>query len=273
MTRRFGWALVSALLITSMGAASAADMSMPMKAPPPVRPMVSWTGCYLEGGVGYGMWNQDQYTETFPGLVQLGAATTTDGGRGWLGRIGGGCDWQLTGEASNWVIGGLAEYDFMGIKGTDNFQNVGLNGVFGAPSYAPEKESSAWYIGPRVGYIVTPNLLTYVSGGYTETHFNQQNFTFLNTGVSANASLPSYTAHGWFIGSGVDYALNMSWLPIQGLFWRNDYRYSQYNAKDLQPFGTGVNPGFAQHTTANVQTVTTSLVWKFNWGGPGVAHY
>ena len=42
------------------GSAIAADL--PMKAPAAPMPMVraiSWTGCYVGAGGGYGMWNQD----------------------------------------------------------------------------------------------------------------------------------------------------------------------------------------------------------------------
>jgi len=95
----------------------------------------------------------------------------------------------------------------------------------------------------------------------------------LNTGVVVNASLPSATYNGWFLGTGLEYALNWSWLPVQGLFLRSDYRFASYNSKDLPTFGAGAAPGFAQHSTPNVQTATTSLVWKFNWGGPVMAKY
>ncbi len=270
MRRYCGWALASIVSVGMLGSAYAADM--PMKAaPPPPPPAMSWTGCYLDGGVGYGMWNQDQHTETFPGLVPTSFADTRDGGRGWLGRFGAGCDYQLTGGLSNWVIGVLGEYDVMSLKGTNNFQNIGVGGVFGAPVAAFEKEDSAWYVGGRVGYLVTPSLLTYVDAGYTQTHFGSQSFFFLNTGLPAAASLPGATYQGWFLGSGTEYALNF--LNIRGLFWRNEYRYSSYNSKDLPTFGAGATPGFAQHSTPQVQTVTTSLVWKFNWTGPVVAKY
>ncbi len=55
-------ALVSGAMLGALavGSAMAADMPvkapMLMKAPPPA---YSWTGCYIGGGGGYGMWNQD----------------------------------------------------------------------------------------------------------------------------------------------------------------------------------------------------------------------
>ena len=121
-------------LLAIGGTAFAADM--PLKAPIAPLPAPNWTGCYAEAGYGYGMWNQSQHTETFPGRVGV-AGDTVDGGRGWLGRFGGGCDYQFSGGLSSWVVGVLGEYDVMGVKGTDNFQNIGVGGVFGAPVSGP----------------------------------------------------------------------------------------------------------------------------------------
>jgi outer membrane immunogenic protein len=195
-----------------MQASSAVDLPMKAPPPPPV-PVATWTGCYIDAGGGYGMWTQTQHTETYPGRVQTSFSDTKD--EGWLGRFGAGCDYQLSGTWSNIVIGAFGDYDWMGVRGTDNFQNIGLGGVFGAPTYSLEKQDWAWSVGGRVGYLVTPALLTYIDAGYTETHFNQQNFTFLNTGIAANAFLPGTTYHGWFVGGGTEYAITFP--SIKGL--------------------------------------------------------
>jgi outer membrane immunogenic protein len=126
------------------------------------------------------------------------------------------------------------------------------------------KETSAWYVGGRIGYLVTPNLLTYFDGGYTQTHFDGINYFATTAPFAFSDTTPSQTFHGWFLGSGLEYALNFSWLPIHGLFWRNEYRYASYNSADLQ-FSTaaGVPIATALHVTPYVQTVTSSLVWRF----------
>jgi outer membrane immunogenic protein len=253
----------------AIGTANAADL--PMKAPPMVAaaPVASWTGCWISGGVGYGMWNQDQNTETLPGL-QGTSTTNTDGGRGWLGRAGVGCDYQFT---PSFVIGVFGDYDWMNLKGTNAFQNNGLPlGAFGTPASGFEKESSAWAVGARLGYVVMPGLLTFVDGGYTQTRFDQINFFSTTLPViNANAFLPQTTYRGWFVGGGTEYAL--SWFPVRGLFWKTEYRFAEYRSQDIATAGIGATPGFGQHTQPFVQTVTSSLVWRFNWGGPVVAKY
>ena len=51
------FATLAAVAMT--GAASAADMSMPLKARPAPAPVYSWSGFYLNAGAGYGMWTAD----------------------------------------------------------------------------------------------------------------------------------------------------------------------------------------------------------------------
>ncbi|HXW31295.1 MAG TPA: porin family protein [Xanthobacteraceae bacterium] len=263
-----GIAAIAALIAAP---AYAADMSPPpaLKAPPPP-PVPIWTGCYIDGGVGYGMWNIDHTTETNPGLVQL-SESQTDGGRGWLGRVGGGCDYQFpVSGVGDFVIGAFGDYDFMSLTGTLNDPNVGLGGVFGPATSANLRENGAWYAGGRIGYLPYPNLMTFVSGGWTETQFNQGQFGFLTTPASTltGIGVAAQTYNGWFVGGGYEYAV--PWF--RGLFWKTEYRYAQYQAADVPFFvtATGAANGFGQNDRPSVQTVTTSLVWKFNWAAPGV---
>jgi outer membrane immunogenic protein len=73
------------IALTTLAFLGLADLSLaadlPIKAPPPVAPVTNWTGCYVGAGFGYGMYNDDSFLFTNPGLVR----STTDlnqGGRG-----------------------------------------------------------------------------------------------------------------------------------------------------------------------------------------------
>lgn len=235
------------------GNAMAADMRVKAPVMPPPMPTFSWTGCYLNAGVGYGLWDQ-QHTES--NLAGISVVETDAGGRGWLGRFGGGCDLQLSGTFSNFVIGVFGDYDTMDLTGSTSLLLTG--------DVADEKESSAWAVGGRIGWAVAPQVLTYVSGGWAETRFDQLNET-TRFGVVNGFGFPSHTYNGWFLGGGVEY--NFTWLPIQGLFWRTEYRYNSYNGDTLTEFNlaTGVPSGIFMQSEKKVQTVTTSLVWRFNW--------
>lgn len=261
--------LLLSLAITAGVTGSALAADIPMKAARPMAaPIVTtnWTGCYLAAGGGYGMWNQDHYIETFPGLVAT-TPTATAGGRGYFGTVQGGCDYQF---ANRWVIGAFADWDFGRIKGTFN--------PVGTLYTGEESLRSSWAVGGRVGYLVLPQLLTYVAGGYTQARFGQVDMTAPGLAVVGAAVIPAaplsfaaQTYSGWFIGSGVEYAIDF--LP--GLFWKNEYRFASYGAKDLPVFNTvtGVQTGAAIHAQKYVQTVRTELVYRFNWGGPVVARY
>src|SRR5262245_20626085 len=75
-----------------------------------------WTGFYLNGGLGYGAWTADTTTvDPTTGQCVL-CPVQVQGGKGWLGRIGIGYDYQFT---SNIVAGVFGDYDFDShLKGT-----------------------------------------------------------------------------------------------------------------------------------------------------------
>jgi outer membrane immunogenic protein len=266
-------ALIAGALLVA-GSAMAADLKAPapmlMKAPPP--PVMTWTGCYLDAGAGYGMWNQDHNINSTAGAGgapnSFVSSDVTNGGRGWLGRFGAGCDYQVS---SSWVIGVFGDYDWMNLKGSLSTQLVNAGG---GATQADEKETSAWSAGARIGYLITPSILTYVNGGWTQTRFDQMNITNA-VGIVGSNAFPAHTYQGWFLGSGFEYAF--TWLPINGLFVRSEYRYSTYKRDDLTEFNvnTGLpsgNGGLGNvlHAQKQTQTITTSLVWRFNFGGGGV---
>jgi outer membrane immunogenic protein len=77
-------------------------------------------------------------------------------------------------------------------------------------------------------------------------------------------SFNANTYNGYFIGSGYEYGFEF----FPGLFWKTEYRFASYQAANL-----AVLPGFlplASATTLHVQpyiqTVSTELVYRFNWG-------
>jgi outer membrane immunogenic protein len=240
--------------------ALAADMGAPVyksAPPPPAPPVYNWTGCFAGAGGGYGMNNVD--TTSFVSDDSLNSSQFTTGGRGWLGQVSAGCDYQFsTGNFGNWVVGAFADYEFMDITG----QHVG----FGEDvNVANMKENSAWAIGGRIGYLITPNFLTYWDGGYTQTHFDQANYSELFQPYTNDGfALPGTTFDGWFLGSGFEYSFN--WL-VPGLFLKTEYRFSSYGAKTVNGVSPVSDISFSESLHPYVQTVTTQLVYRFNWFG------
>jgi outer membrane immunogenic protein len=247
------------------GSAVAADMAPRTyaKAPPPPMAVASWTGCYIAAGGGYGMYAADS-TQVNPITGAFVNAQGATGGRGYMGQGQAGCDYQFALGSYNLVVGAFGDY---------NFENV-HNAHLGAPNtttFGDLNENSAWAVGGRIGYLVNPTFLSYFSGGYTQTHFNQINYRDYVTQLPSGTSLPGATYTGYFIGSGFEYGLGF--LP--GLYLKTEYRFSQFEGKRLNNFftATGLPTGFAEYLKPSTQSVMTSLVYRFNWGGAVVAKY
>src|SRR3979409_237538 len=139
------------------GSALAADLGARpyTKAPPPMAPVYNWTGFYIFGGAGGGLWSADSNVQTNPG----GAAITRDqrmGGDGWFGTVGIGYDWQFNGP---WVAGIFADGQFGNMRGSISDPFFAFEGR--------EKLETSYAAGVRVGYLVAPNVLSYVNAGYS----------------------------------------------------------------------------------------------------------
>jgi outer membrane immunogenic protein len=263
--------IAAAAMVLPLGA-QAADLSVApvYKAPPPPPPVYTFTGCYVGGGFGYNMVDIDH-------SVSNAANTATfdighdNAARGWLGTASVGCDYQI---ASSWVVGINADYDFNGAKGNYSFNCPG--GCAGPTGYIGEqKERGAWFVGGRIGYVVMPQLLTYFTGGYTQARFSGVGYVDAATSAATGLTLPAQTYSGWYLGAGDEYALGF--LP--GLFWKTEYRFSQYERLDASQLCGAATCGGAgtinsiDHSRPRVQSVRSELIYRFNWGGPLMARY
>ena len=78
----------------------------------------------------------------------------------------------------------------------------------------------------------------------------------------------------WFLGGGYEYALS-GLIPLNGLYWRTEYRFAQYQSANVPVVlsTTGVGIGVSEHMQKFTQTITSGLVWRFNFGGPVAARY
>ena len=249
--KSFRVAGAAAAFLLGAGAATAADLPLPApaevyKTPAVLPPTVSWTGFYGGVGFGDGLWNADTTVQSPTGVPVVG--TNTQGGRGWFGQAVTGFDYQIN---DRFVAGVLADFSYGDTSGTFSDPNLGASGTL--------KEISAWAAGARVGWLFTPELLSYVSGGFTQTHFNGVN---LSTAAGAPfGSLPSHTYSGWFIGGGLE-----TTFPLLGNGWflRTDYRFSQFESASLAEVGPAGGVVDIQTLHPYVQTATVDLIYKFN---------
>jgi outer membrane immunogenic protein len=248
------------------GTASAADLAARpyTKAPPPVAPAYNWTGFYIFGGGGGGIWDADTFSRDAVTGTQLGIHHT-QGGDGWFGTVGIGYDWQVN---PTWVVGLFADGQFGSLRGNvdDTFQAI--TGTI--------KMQDAWAAGARLGYLVAPNVLSYVNGGYSGSHWSGSTLIDSFSGAPVGAHTNSFNRNGWFVGGGVENNLDIFGITAPGWFMKTEYRAAYYDRKDIDFISdvtnlpaVGTNMGFKPW----VQTISTSLVYRFNWGGPVVAKY
>jgi outer membrane immunogenic protein len=244
------WLLGTAAALAMAAPAIAADLrpkAPPLVKAPPVAVGYNWTGCYVKGGGGYGFYNSDSFTTDQGGGA---SSEVTNGGRGFFGTVGGGCDVQF----GSWVLGAFGDYDFTDLKGDVVVPGLDLVGR--------EKQDSAWAVGGRLGYTLTPTILTYVNAGYTQADFSGFDLFGQANGAPTGLSVGATTYSGWFVGSGFEYSLGF----MPGLFWKTEYRFAQYDRESLAILNGVAPTGFNLESEKTIQTIRSELVWRFSWG-------
>lgn len=256
--------LALAAVAAFAGSAVAADLPARTysKAPAMPEPVYNWTGLYIFGGGGFGLWEADTFTSNpVTGICSL-CVETRQGGRGYFGTVGGGYDWQFGGP---WVAGVFADGQFGSIRGSIQDQ--------GPFSVGNEKLETSWAVGARVGYLVAPNVLSYVNGGFSSSHWSGT--TLVNNGLpfAGGWHTNGFDRSGWFLGGGVENSLNLFGLFGPGWFMKTEYRVAQYDnvAIDQLSNVTGLSIANDINFKPVVQTISTSLVYRFNWGGAPIA--
>jgi outer membrane immunogenic protein len=148
-----------------------------------------------------------------------------------------------------------------------------------------EKLSTSYAAGARLGYLVAPNVLSYVNAGYSGSEWSgtSQTRLFLPAGTgTVITTTPSFHRNGFFIGGGVENNLDIFGITAPSWFMKTEYRSAFYDRISLPSTCTvacggagfaGLS-GWAPTFKPWVQTISTSLVYRFNWGGgPVVAKY
>jgi outer membrane immunogenic protein len=309
MFRRTLLASVGAVALTG-SAALAADL--PSRAPPPVYlpppPIFSWTGLYVGINAGY-TWSNSNTVDTdgapifanpaFPlGASSIAAALaivgTTDQSVSSNGFIGGGQIGYNFQFANSWVVG--LEADIQGIAGTNKSATIGA--FTGVPNFPAESYTSTAtvskrtdYLGTvrgRLGFLVTPTLLAYGTGGLAYGGVNAST-SFAAAESLGPAVYPpvfatssfSNTRVGWTAGGGLEWLFAPNWsLKVEYLYYdlgtvSSNLILTQINntaAGGPAPWGVAA---VRSSTRFNGNIVRAGLNYHFNLWGPApiVAKY
>jgi len=206
-----------------------------------------WNGAYIDAGAGYGVWSANTVTRLPNDLVCVACIDQRQGGRGVGGRIGFGYDYQLTGKI---VAGAFGDFDPAGLSGTIQDQTAGLTGTI--------VQHWSWGGGARLGFLVTPQILSYSKFGFTQAHFDGTALLNSANGIPSGLSTQGFTSSGWLLGDGIEAQFAPGW------FWNVEYRYAQYEAHDIASYSAG-GPGNTIHFHPEMQSGVAGLVYKFNW--------
>ena len=227
---------VPLLALTAIGSASAADLRMPVKAPP-MAPAFSWTGCYI-GGYAGGAWSESAGAVfTDQGQNGLGPAGSTAGFQSYSGGataarivsphswnakldgsfIGGGtvgCNWQAAG--SPFVFGAEGEIGYMRLHG-QAFDPATIVSTQTTLDVLGSAKVGDWYgmVTGRLGYAWDRTLL-YAKGGvaFVPTRASVID-TCQNVGAGCGnwliSTSGSNTVTTWTAGGGIEWALAGNW--------------------------------------------------------------
>jgi len=290
--------LFSTTAIISAMSASAFAADLPSRKAPPVyaapEPIALWTGFYagVNAGGAFGASSGltsaggDLYDDYSPAAAgAAGALSATASGVGGLnnsGFIGGGqvgYNYQFN---QRFVVG--LEADIQGAAGSSG--NVTFTGAAADPLGSPTQmvttgqfRGSLDYLGTvrgRVGFLLTPTLLLYGTGGlaYGGANLSAAYATGDLAGVYAGgfgSSSYSDTRLGWTAGAGIEWMFFPNWSA------KLEYLYFDLGTATTNTVVTGLNNttgaiGYAYGTSTsarfNGNIVRVGLNYHFNWGAP-----
>jgi outer membrane immunogenic protein len=223
--------LATAAVAALGGSAYAADMGLPLKAPPPAPiPYTSWQGFYIGGLVGAGRLNETaspSSAKTGSGGADSGFIHSRNGvcgGGGYAapgtcstaatGAIAGveiGYDWQ----DRYFVYGVAADWTWTGLKHTFNSTNT-----TGTTHYTHQAKVDwlASFRG-RMGLAVDSTLV-YFTGGLALGELKSSLQTIDDSGANPSWGQLSKVQVGWVAGLGVEHKFNQNWsIKAEALYY------------------------------------------------------
>ena len=236
--------LASAMAIALIAPAQAADMRLPVKAPPPVVVAAyNWTGFYI-GIVGGGGWGDTRHTNNTNGI---NSGTHRISGGLFGGTVG------YNAQFGSWVLGVEGDFSWSGIKRTFNDNNGSLFCIG-----ANQCETSLRWFGTgrgRLGYAWN-TLLVYGTAGVA---YGKVHGTLTNPAFTAGDN----TRAGFVYGGGLEWAFAPAWSAKA--------EYLRTDLGDKATYGIAAAPLIENVSLKKLNIVRVGLNYRF--GGPVVARY
>ena len=274
-------AIAASAGIAAIPAASAADMAPRYtKAPPPIVEVWTWDKYYVGLNGGYS-WGRSDTTGTFYNNVTGVQLSPTESSiihlDGWVfgGQVG--KNWQF----GKWVVGLEADAQWTDEKGRRDFTCAAVPGACNTVTFGPGlnvaptttfNQEISWFatFRPRVGALVTPTALLYVTGGLAVAGIKTDGVLSGITGASLPTSVAwsnDQTRFGWVVGAGLEARLWGNWTgKLEGL-------YMDYGSFSSSPTLVTSTPQLRFDYTSKVTDVVVRAGLNYHFGNSVVAKY
>ena len=253
-----------AALLLTVGSALAADLPMPVKAPPIIVPPILWTGLILGGSVGAGFGGNSGNEVSGKDLFCVGAfcsgssgsnppppVVAPNSGSGNNTSFAGGGQLGYNFQISPYfVVGGVADFTWIGRSSGSSFTTspVTIPGVIQTSNFT-ESTRSDWLATFRLrGGPTFDRLWLYLTGGLALADLQSSSSSVTTwsgpalvptTQIAASGSgSTSGPALGWVVGAGAEYKITPNW-GIFGEYLYYDVRQSYTVAVTTNPAVTG----------------------------------
>lgn len=222
--KKFLCGIVLSLVLPASAMAADLAARMPVKAPPVVATIFSWSGFYVGGHAGYA-WGRSQTDVGRPDALDCGNGPSCENiaydingafGGGYLGY-----NWQ----AGSFVFGLEAEGGYIGARKT----------VFSTIATDHRFETSYGGYGAftgRAGFAVDRTLF-YAKGGFAVARIKNEALDDFPTPDPEHIGRSDTTRWGWAAGAGIEYAITNNWIV------RGEYLYMQFNNRTVFDLGDG----------------------------------
>jgi outer membrane immunogenic protein len=251
-----------AIVLPSMGKAPPPFFPDMGKAPPPLptkAPLITkaprvlvpnWTGFYVGGDAGAAWVETPAAWDPLPSPTAFGTFPifAHDRVAGLIGGPHAGYDYQLM---PHWVAGVEGDWMWSSTHGSFTQPWIAEPGFFEAPGAETTMSTRLDWLSSarvRVGYLVTPTLMAYATGGAAWARIDYSASNNNGGGYITSADI-GHTAFGYTAGGGLELAITNCWSV------RAEYLYYRFGAG---PSAIVAAPGFPGFPSA------------YSWGGASV---
>jgi outer membrane immunogenic protein len=249
-------------LAALLGPAGAADLPPLAPTAPAVAPLPSWYGFFIGVQAGYGVGSDPVEFTTATGIYagHLGTTIPLSLAGDPRGAVVG-ARWGTNWHTGSWVYGFLSDFSWSDIRNSETL--VLTDPVFGTRTNFAEQHLQ-WFGTTRLraGYLVTPNLLFYGSGGLAS---GTMEVSVANTAGGPCAVAGACPAgsddtvrYGWSAGLGVEY---------QWGNWSLSVDYVHYDLGRFSfAYGDGVSSdALVASTRFSGDMVRGAINYRFDW--------